>query len=182
MKRSHYLNELRAADVDSTVSLSGFVHRRRDHGGLIFIDLRDRYGVTQITFDPDSSVKAHELANELRSEFVIHIKGTVAKRPEGMQNKELATGDIEVVVTDLDILSRAITPPFEIDSHVEPGEDVRLKYRYLDLRRERLQKNLILRHEVIRDIRKKMNNHIILSKNINIFIKSLFKMSIIISL
>ncbi len=153
MKRSHYLNELRAADVDSTVSLSGFVHRRRDHGGLIFIDLRDRYGVTQITFDPDSSVKAHELANELRSEFVIHIKGTVAKRPEGMQNKELATGDIEVVVTDLDILSRAITPPFEIDSHVEPGEDVRLKYRYLDLRRERLQKNLILRHEVIRDIR-----------------------------
>ena len=153
MKRTHYLNELNISHVDQEVSLSGFVHRRRDHGGLIFIDLRDRFGITQVTFDPEISAQAHELANTLRSEFVINIKGKVIQRPDGMQNKQLPTGEIEVAATELTILSSAKTPPFEIESQMEPGEDIRLKYRYLDLRRARLQKNIQLRHDIILNIR-----------------------------
>jgi len=157
--------------VDQTVTLSGFVHRRRDHGGLIFIDLRDRYGLTQITFDPEAGSQAHEKANSLRSEFVISITGKVIQRPEGMQNKSLSTGDIEVVVSDLNILSAAKTPPFEIDSHMEPGEDIRLKYRYLDLRRERLQKNIILRHDIILSIRNFLSENKFLEIETPILIK-----------
>jgi len=171
MKRTHYLNELNLSHVDQTVTLSGFVHRRRDHGGLIFIDLRDRYGVTQITFDPEIGSNAHAEANNLRSEFVISVTGKVIKRPEGMQNSSLSTGDIEVVVSDLKILSAAKTPPFEIDSHMEPGEDIRLKYRYLDLRRERLQKNITLRHDIILSIRNFLSDNKFLEIETPILIK-----------
>ncbi len=171
MKRTHYLNELNLSHVDQTVTLSGFVHRRRDHGGLIFIDLRDRYGVTQITFDPEIGSNAHAEANNLRSEFVISVTGKVIKRPEGMQNSSLSTGDIEVVVSDLQILSAAKTPPFEIDSHMEPGEDIRLKYRYLDLRRERLQKNITLRHDIILSIRNFLSDNKFLEIETPILIK-----------
>ena len=171
MKRTHYLNELNLSHVDQTVTLSGFVHRRRDHGGLIFIDLRDRYGLTQITFDPEAGSQAHKDANTLRSEYVISITGKVIKRPEGMENKSLSTGDIEVVVSDLKILSTAKTPPFEIDSHMEPGEDIRLKYRYLDLRRERLQKNIILRHDIILSIRNFLSENRFLEIETPILIK-----------
>jgi len=171
MKRTHYLNELNLSNVDQMVTLSGFVHRRRDHGGLIFIDLRDRYGVTQLTFDPEFGLDAHKEANSLRSEFVISVTGKVIKRPDGMENKSLSTGEIEVVVSDLKILSAAKTPPFEIDSHMEPGEDIRLKYRYLDLRRERLQKNITLRHDIILSIRNFLSDNKFLEIETPILIK-----------
>lgn len=149
-RRSHDCGELRNGDIGKKVTLSGWVHRRRDHGGLIFVDLRDRYGITQLVFDPVKNQTAHINAEKLRSEWVISIKGTVRARTEGMANPKLSTGSIEVEVIELEILSKANTPPFSIsDETVEVNEEVRLKYRYLDIRRGTIAENLIKRHQAM---------------------------------
>ncbi|MDD2806950.1 MAG: aspartate--tRNA ligase [Patescibacteria group bacterium] len=134
------------------VRVEGWVHTRRDHGKIIFIDLRDRSGVLQIVFSPEFE-KAHILANNLRSEFVIAVEGTVNKRPEKMVNDKIATGTVEMVGENLEILNEAKTPPFEIDSPTAAGDEIRMKYRYLDLRRERMKNNMMMRHKVIKFVR-----------------------------
>jgi aspartyl-tRNA synthetase len=135
----------------------GWVHRRRDHGSLIFIDLRDREGLVQVVFNPDFNVQAQDKARSLRSEYVIAVKGNVAKRPPGTENPELKTGEVEVLVKDLFVLNESKTPPFEFSERVEIAENVRLKYRYLDLRRPSLQENLILRHKIVQTVREYLN-------------------------
>ena len=152
--RTHHLNQLRAENVGHDVCLMGWVQFRRDHGGLIFIDVRDRNGLTQVVFDPDVSAAAHGRAHTLRSEFVVAVKGRVRPRPEGMTNANLGTGDIEVAVTDWKLLNTSNTPPFEIEDRVEAGENLRLKYRYLDLRRPRMAANFMLRNRVAQSVRR----------------------------
>lgn len=144
-------------DADSEVILCGWVHRRRDHGNLIFIDLRDRYGLTQVVSDPAVSEDLHAKFDKLRSEFVVRIKGKVRKRPEGMTNKNMPTGEIEVLATDLDLLNASVVTPFEIDQDKDVSEELRLKFRYLDLRRERLKDNIVMRHRVIKKLRDEMD-------------------------
>ena len=151
--RTHYCGDLRKEHVGRTVTLAGWVNRRRDHGGLIFIDLRDREGITQTVFNPELSAAAHSTAAELRNEFVLRVTGAVALRPPGTENKSLATGEIELIAEELEILNRSKTPPFYINEDVEVEEPLRLKYRYLDLRRERMQRNMLLRHRVVKFIR-----------------------------
>lgn len=153
MDESFRCGELRVAAEGKTVTLSGWVNRRRDHGGVTFIDLRDRSGFVQVVFNPDISPQAHEAAVPLRSEWVIRVSGIVRKRPEGMQNPNLATGEVEVEVNQLTILNAAKTPPFPINKEEEVDEQTRLRYRYLDLRHERLTNNLVLRHRIIKFIR-----------------------------
>ncbi|NGX42220.1 MAG: Aspartate--tRNA(Asp/Asn) ligase [Chlamydiae bacterium] len=149
-RRTHDCGTLRKEDVNKTVTLSGWVHRRRDHGGLIFIDLRDRFGLTQLVFDPEKNTELHAEAEHLRGEWVISIKGTVIPRAEGMANPNLNTGDIEVTVNEMEVLSKAKTPPFSIcDDFIETNEEVRLKYRYLDIRRGKIANNLIQRHKAM---------------------------------
>ncbi len=143
---------LTAADVDRAVELDGWVHRRRDHGGLIFIDVRDRTGLTQVTFDP-SKAAVFALAETLRSEDVVRVRGTVRRRPAGTENAKLPTGEVELPAADLEVLNRSETPPFVIASEEEPDENVRLRYRYLDLRRPRMQRNLTMRHKIVKAIR-----------------------------
>lgn len=147
-KRTHYCGDVSAAQVGQEVVLMGWVHRRRDHGGVVFVDLRDREGLVQVVFNPDSGTSCHQEAGRIRSEFVLAIHGLVRRRPEGMENPELKSGQIEVLADDLDILNEAKTPPFVLDGTGEISENVRLKYRYLDLRRPELQRNLILRSRV----------------------------------
>ena len=156
-KRSHYCGELHAKDVGKEVTLMGWVHSRRDHGGLIFIDLRDREGVTQVAFNPETNAAIHGKAHDLRNEYVIAVKGKVSKRPEGTINPDLKTGEIEVLAEELTILNESKTSPFEISSRHGISEDVRLKYRYLDLRRSGLQENLILRHRIVQTTRNYFN-------------------------
>jgi aspartyl-tRNA synthetase len=153
MDQSFRCGELRLADEGKTVTLSGWVNRRRDHGGVTFVDLRDRSGFVQVVFNPDISPQAHEAAVPLRSEWVIRVSGIVRRRPEGMQNPNLATGEVEVEVNELTILNAAKTPPFPINKEEEVDEQTRLRYRYLDLRHERLTNNLVLRHRIIKFIR-----------------------------
>ena len=153
MLKSHSCGELRKEHVGREVTLAGWVHRRRDHGGLVFIDLRDREGITQVVFNPEIAQKAHEVADELRSEYVIKVVGEVAPRPPGTENKNLATGEIEVIIADAQILSPSKTPPFYVNEDVEVDENLFLKYRYLYLRRPRVKDNIILRHKVIRFMR-----------------------------
>jgi aspartyl-tRNA synthetase len=153
LKRTHLLNELSKVNVGDEVNLNGFVNRRRDHGGLIFVDLRDKYGITQVVFDPEAEKSAHEIAESIRSEWVIAVKGVVRERPEGMRNEKMETGEIEVLVNDIEILSKAKTTPFEIDSDDNVSEELRLKYRYLDIRREKMKNNIQLRHDMIKFIR-----------------------------
>ncbi len=158
--RTHKLGELRKGDVGKTVTLAGWVHRRRDHGGLIFIDLRDRFGLTQAVFDPKDSLNAFEPAKDLRSEWVIQIEGTVRERGEGLTNPKLKTGEIEILVTKLTILSQAKTPPFSIaDEMIDVHEEKRLKFRYLDIRRGSVAKNLLLRDQAFQMIRHFMAKH-----------------------
>ncbi len=145
--------ELNKAHVGRDVRLAGWVDRRRDHGQLIFIDLRDRSGVVQAVFNPETSKDSHEVASQLRGEYVVQISGRVSPRPEGTVNPKLPTGEVEVLVQEARILNVAKTPPFYINEDVDINENVRLKHRYLDLRRERMQKNMKLRHAVIRFIR-----------------------------
>ncbi len=149
-RRTHTCGALKKADIGKQVTLSGWVNRRRDHGGLIFIDLRDRFGLTQIVFDPEKDPKAHVIGEKLRPEWVISIKGTVIPRHEGMTNLKLPTGEIEVEVNDIEILSKAKTPPFSIsDETIEVNEELRLKYRYLDIRRGDIADKLIKRHRAM---------------------------------
>ena len=149
-RRTHRCNDLRKEDIGNIVTLSGWVHRRRDHGGLIFIDLRDRFGLTQLIFDPEIDKAAHEEAGKLRSEWVIAAEGKVRARGEGLTNPKLKTGEIEVEITSFSILSSAKTPPFSIcDDTTETSEDIRLKYRYLDLRRAEIHTKLALRHKAM---------------------------------
>jgi aspartyl-tRNA synthetase len=151
--RTHYSGELRKEHVGQQVTVAGWVNRRRDHGGLIFIDLRDREGMLQTVFNPEGSPEAHTTAGELRNEYVASIRGTIALRPAGTENKNLPTGDVELIADEIEILNRAKTPPFYINEDVEVEESLRLKYRYLDLRRERMQRNIVLRHRVVKYIR-----------------------------
>jgi len=148
LKRTHYCGDLNASHAGEQVVLMGWAHRRRDHGGVIFIDLRDREGLVQVVFNPEISIDCHSEAGRIRSEFVLAVKGVVRKRPEGMENPDLKTGAIEVMANDLEILNESKTPPFLLDDTAEISENVRLKYRYLDLRRPEIQKNLILRSHV----------------------------------
>jgi aspartyl-tRNA synthetase len=163
MLRSHTCGEIRKEQIGQTVELSGWVYRRRDHGGVIFIDLRDRYGVTQIKFDVDhgSSAELMQKADQLRSEWVINIKGKIAARPADMINPKLATGEIEVEVLEMNILNSAKALPFEIEEEKESqaNEQIRLKYRFLDLRRERLQTIIKKRDEVIMAVREYFHQH-----------------------
>ncbi len=151
-KRTHTNGELRKSHVNQEVFLLGWVQRSRDHGGLTFIDLRDRSGLVQIVFDP-ANQEVHEQAQKLRTEFVIAVKGKVSERPEGTINKNLPTGEIEIRATGLQLLNKSETPPFLVEDDIDTSEDLRLKYRYLDLRRPKMQRNFFLRHKVIKCIR-----------------------------
>ncbi len=153
-RRTHTGGVLNKGHIGTQVTLSGWVHRRRDHGGLIFIDLRDRYGLTQLVLSP----KAHDTASSLRAEWVISVKGKVIARTDGMANPKLATGEIEIEVKELAILSKALTPPFSVcDENIDVNEELRLKYRYLDMRRGDIQKKLIMRHQVCMAVREYMD-------------------------
>ncbi|MBI3312517.1 MAG: aspartate--tRNA ligase, partial [Candidatus Omnitrophica bacterium] len=152
-KRTHDCGSLGEKEIGRAVTLCGWVHRRRDHGGLIFIDLRDRWGLTQIVFNPSSGGGLHARAKELRSEFCVTVRGAVQRRPAGTENPKLATGLIEVAVQELEVLNPSATPPFEIASEEEVSEELRYTYRYLDLRRPELRDRMILRHRVLRAIR-----------------------------
>lgn len=153
-KRSHTCGELRELHIGQIVTLNGWVDNRRDLGGVIFIDLRDRYGITQIVFEPNYNSKAHSDAKDLRNEWVISVTGKVRRRPEGTENFELETGLIDVMVDEVTVLNKAQTPPFPIEDNINTGEETRLKYRYLDLRRRPMQRNLILRHKMYQIVRK----------------------------
>lgn len=157
MRRTHNCCELSADDVGTAVVLMGWVQRRRDHGGVIFVDLRDREGITQVVFNPKVDKEIHEKAHAIRNEYVLGILGNVMKRPEGMINPGLITGEIEIMVTELRILNAAKTPPFLIEDRLDVSENVRLTYRHIDLRRPQLQKNIILRHKASASVRQYLN-------------------------
>ncbi|MCU0405833.1 MAG: OB-fold nucleic acid binding domain-containing protein, partial [Ignavibacteriaceae bacterium] len=152
--RTHTCGELREKNIGERVILNGWVDRRRDLGGLIFIWLRDRYGIIQVVFQQEANKDAYETAKKLRSEFVISVEGTVRKRPEDAVNKDMETGSVDVLADKLIILNEAETPPFAIKDETDAFEDLRLKYRYLDLRRPALQKVLLLRHRMYQLVRK----------------------------
>jgi aspartyl-tRNA synthetase len=152
--RTAWAGTLRAENVDSEVRVAGWVHRRRDHGGLIFIDLRDRTGLLQLVFRPEEAPEAHAAAHGLRAEDVLSAKGRLVRREEGTVNPQLPTGEIELAVDDIEVLADAETPPFEVDSDKSVDESLRLRYRYLDLRRERMSHNIELRHEVVATMRR----------------------------
>jgi aspartyl-tRNA synthetase len=156
MYKTHTCGELRAAHAGQTVTLSGWVHRQRDHGGVTFIDLRDRYGLVQVVADPGN--EATKSIQDVRSEWVLQITGVVQKRPAGAENPNLLTGEIEIVASKVEVLNPAKPIPFMINKDEDTEESVRLKYRYIDLRRERMQKNLILRHNVVKFIRDYLSN------------------------
>jgi len=153
MLRTHTCGELTAKNADKPTTLCGWVHRRRDHGGLIFVDLRDRYGFTQVVFDPENK-STFAAAEKIRPEWVLKITGTIRKRLEGAERKENPTGGIEVLVEKLEVMNESKTPPFEIDQEKDVGEEVRLQYRYLDLRRERMSRNMVLRHKLLQATRR----------------------------
>ena len=144
---------LRSSNAGQEVTLRGWVNRRRDLGGLIFIDLRDRFGITQVVFNPQVEVQAHEIASGLRNEYVIAVTGIVNIRPEGTENPRMDTGQVELEAHQLEILNEAKTPPFYINEEVDVDESLRLKYRYLDLRRPHMQRNILLRYEIVKMIR-----------------------------
>jgi aspartyl-tRNA synthetase len=151
--RTHWAGQLRAGDVGERPRVAGWVHRRRDHGGLIFIDLRDRAGLLQLVFRPEEAPEAHAAAGRLRAEDVITAEGQLVPREEGTVNPDLPTGEVELVVSVVEQLADSETPPFQIDEDEPVGEELRLRYRYLDLRKERMRDNVILRHEVVKAIR-----------------------------
>ncbi|MEZ6135040.1 MAG: aspartate--tRNA ligase [Pirellulaceae bacterium] len=159
MLRSHTCGQLRSSNIGEEVTLCGWVDKSRDHGGTIFLDLRDRYGKTQVVVNPDSGENALETAKSLRGEFVVLVVGTVAPRLEGKDNSKLSTGEIEIRATQLQILNRCKTPPFFPNQEELPGEDLRLKYRYIDLRREAMQQTLVLRSKIIKGMRDYFAEH-----------------------
>jgi aspartyl-tRNA synthetase len=158
-KKTHSCGDLTRKDIGRVVTLMGWVHTRRDHGGLIFVDLRDRGGVTQVVFNPATAAEAHRLAGVVRSEYVLSVTGKVSGRPENTANPKLPTGEIEVLATEVAVLSEAKTPPFMIEDGTEVAETLRLKYRYLDLRRPGIQKVLMTRHRITRTVRTFLDGH-----------------------
>lgn len=156
-ERSHHCGQLTLADNGNEVCLMGWAQHRRDHGGLIFVDLRDRYGLTQVVFSPDVAPDAHSTAHILRSEYVVAIQGRVRPRPEGMANSAIPTGEIEVVVERWKLLNTSRTPAFPIEDRCEAGENLRLQWRYLDLRRPRMNRNFVLRHQVTQSVRRHLD-------------------------
>lgn len=159
-RRTHDCGTLTATHIGEKVSLAGWVHRRRDHGGLIFIDLRDRYGITQVVFRPESHSPIHKMAGDLRAEWVIAVTGKVIPRAEGMVNQKLKTGEIEIEASEFSILSKAKTPPFSIcDEAINVHEELRLKYRYLDIRRGDVLSRLLTRHKTMLETRNYMDSH-----------------------
>ena len=150
--RSHYCGELNESHLDQNVLLYGWVHRRRDHGGVIFLDVRDREGVAQVVYDPDT-VESFAIAEDVRNEFVIKVEGRVRLRPDGTVNLDMSTGKIEVLGKELEILNTANTPPIQLDEHVDVHEDLRLRYRYIDLRRPEMTEKLLFRAKVTNTVR-----------------------------
>ena len=159
MLKTHYCGDLRKEHAGQEVTLAGWVHRRRDHGGLVFIDLRDSRGLVQVVFHPEQSPQAHEAAGDVRIEYVLLVRGEVAARQPGTENPNLPTGEVEVRVREAEVLNPARTPPFPISEETQVEELLRLRYRYLDLRRERMQRNLWMRHRVIAFIRRFLSEH-----------------------
>ena len=159
MRRTHTCCELGTGDIGNEVVLMGWVQRRRDHGGVIFVDLRDREGITQVVFNPEVDQNVHTKAHAIRSEYVLAVRGSVGHRPEGMVNPNLVTGEIEVMVTELKILNPAATPPFLIEDSLDVSENIRLAHRHLDLRRPQLQQNIILRHRAASSVRNYLNTN-----------------------
>jgi aspartyl-tRNA synthetase len=158
MHKSHTCGELRKEHIGKSVTVAGWVHRRRDHGGVIFIDLRDRFGLVQVVANPEIAPQAHLSAVPSRNEWVLKIEGIVRKRPEGMENPNLSTGEIEIEAQQVRVLNSSRTPPFLINKEESVEENTRLKYRYLDLRREKMKENIVLRHKVIKFIRDYLDN------------------------
>ena len=151
--RTHRCGELTAEQIGQDVCVMGWVQRRRDHGGLIFIDLRDREGIVQLALDPDRDLASHQKGEQVRNEYVLAARGKVSPRPEGTVNPKMKTGEVEIEISELLILNRSETPPFMLDDFTEVAENIRLKYRYLDLRRPALQKNMVMRHLVAKTVR-----------------------------
>ena len=157
MKRTHHCCELTSGNVNQEVVLMGWAQRRRDHGGVIFVDLRDREGITQVVFNPEFNQQVHEKAQGIRNEYVLAVRGTVVLRPEGMINPKLVTGEIDVLVSELKILNTSKTPPFVLEDDVQVSENIRLQYRYMDMRRPQLKDSLRVRHGMIRSVRSYLN-------------------------
>ena len=172
MNRTVTCGALRAADAGTTVILNGWVHRKRDHGGISFINLRDRYGLTQVVVDSDAPADLAELAADLRMEFCIAVEGTVRLRPDSMKNPDMPTGEVEVVAKTVKILSRSEVPPFVIDEKTNASEELRLKYRYLDLRSDTMQRHLALRSRVAYAVREFLVKRDFLEIETPTFIKS----------
>ncbi|MGH8645730.1 MAG: amino acid--tRNA ligase-related protein, partial [Gammaproteobacteria bacterium] len=155
--RSHYCGQIGVCDIDQGIELCGWVHHRRDHGGVIFIDVRDREGLVQVVFDPDKA-ESFALAERVRAEYVVRIQGKVRRRPPSTENPDLPTGAVEVVGELIEILNSAETPPLQVDDE-QAHDDVRLRYRYLDLRRPAMQRNLRLRADTCRVLRRFLEQH-----------------------
>ena len=156
--RSHFCGELNESNVDEDVVLCGWIHRRRDHGGVIFLDLRDREGLAQVVYDPDTE-ESFKIAEGVRNEFVVEVKGKVRLRPSGTINDEMPTGRVEILGNELKVLNASETPPIQLDEHSEVGEDIRLRYRYLDLRRPEMAARLRFRSKVGNIIRNFLDNN-----------------------
>ena len=172
MYKSINCGAARPEQIGQSLELAGWVGSRRDHGGLIFIDLRDRYGITQIVFDPQHDVESHKVAEEVRPEWVIQVSGELRARPEGTVNDKLATGGVELLVNKVVVLNRSLTPPFEIEDDLNTAEEIRLKYRFLDLRRPKMQANLRLRHRLTKMIWDYMDEHEFLNVETPLLLKS----------
>ena len=171
-KRTHYCGHLNSSHIGQEVRVMGWVQRRRDHGGLIFIDLRDREGIVQLALDPERDPEAHSVAEDVRNEFVLAAAGVVSPRPEGTVNPNMATGEVEIEINHLVILNKAKTTPFMIDDFADIAENLRLKYRYLDLRRPSVQKNILLRHKIGQAVREHLNSQDFLDIETPILTKS----------
>ena len=172
MLKSHSCGELRKEHIGQVVTLAGWLHRRRDHGGMVFIELRDSKGIVQVVFNPQTAPDAHQVAGELRNEFVVQIVGEVVLRPEGTINTKFATGEVEVVAEKAVILNKSETPPFYINEDVEVEESLCLKNRFLYLRRPRMKNNIILRHRIVKFIRDFLDEREYIEVETPILIKS----------
>ena len=172
MLKSISCGALRDENVGEAVTLSGWVHRRRDHGNLIFIDLRDREGLVQVVFNPETAANAHKIAEDLRNEWVVQVIGEVTKRPAGTENPDMPTGIVEVYAEQLKVLNQSLTPPFYVNEEVPVDENLRLRYRYVDLRREGMKEALVVRHRVVKYIRDFLDDAGFLEIETPILIKS----------
>ena len=172
MLKTTSCGSLRTKDAGQSVTLAGWVHRRRDHGSLIFIDIRDRDGLTQVVFNPEVAPDAHAVASTFRGEWVIQVAGEVAARPEGTENPGMATGEVEVIAAEAAVLNESLTPPFYINEENEVDELIRMRYRYLDLRRASMRDTMILRHRVVKFMRDFLDERGFLEIETPILIKS----------